>query len=93
MPVEIVASLLDGLNALAHAALATREYLESGLCSDDYALLPLETPEEAEWHLQFCRAAHAHISAQLERAGWIILVREAGTHIRSHGQQGTGDVT
>jgi hypothetical protein len=79
LPVEVIADLLDGLETTTEACVATREYLDTGLCCDDYAMLPFETPEEAEWHLQFCRAVHASILAQLERQGARDLVREAAT--------------
>ena len=74
---DVVADLLEGLQQTIESCIATREYLESGLCCSDVMCLPIESSEEADWLLDFCKITHRSIIAQLERQGAVDLICRA----------------
>jgi hypothetical protein len=73
---EIVQALLQNMEEFETDCVATREYLESGLCSDS-GMLDMETPEEAAWAEAHCKAARSFIVDQLAQQGLTSLVTAA----------------
>jgi hypothetical protein len=76
LPIEIVQSLLKNMEEFEETCVATREYLESGLCSDS-GMLGMDSPEEAVWAEAHCKAARSFIVDQLAQQGLTSLVTAA----------------